>query len=78
MSDEKNTRKKSGGKNRILPLLSKNLKSMFRDKGNMAWIILYPLFFILIFGVAGIIVGPILLSITITLIKDLKEFHIIE
>lgn len=31
-----------------------------------------------IFGVAGILVGPILLSITITLIKDLKKLKIIK
>ena len=33
---------------------------------------------VLIFGVAGILVGPIILSVTITLVKDLEKFHIIE
>jgi ABC-2 type transport system permease protein len=49
---KKVNRKKSRKKNRLVSLTFKNLKTMFRDKGNMAWIILYPLFFILIFGVA--------------------------
>ena len=48
-NDKRKVRKR--GKTRIGPLTSKNLKTMFRDKGNMAWIILYPLFFILMFGV---------------------------
>ncbi|MHA2278119.1 MAG: ABC transporter permease [Candidatus Kariarchaeaceae archaeon] len=46
------SRKPTRKKNRLVSLTVKNLKTMFRDKGNMAWIILYPLFFILIFGVA--------------------------
>ncbi|UCD03778.1 MAG: AI-2E family transporter [Candidatus Woesearchaeota archaeon] len=33
---------------------------------------------VLIFGIAGILVGPIILSITVTLIKDLEKFHVIE
>ena len=33
---------------------------------------------VIVFGVAGILVGPIILSITVTLIKDLEKFHIIE
>ncbi|MHA1193830.1 MAG: ABC transporter permease [Promethearchaeota archaeon] len=37
-------------KNTLVPLISKNIKTMFRDRGNMLWIILYPLFFIAVFG----------------------------
>lgn len=33
---------------------------------------------VIVFGVAGILVGPIILSITVTLIKDLEKFHVIE
>lgn len=37
---------------RLWHLIVKNLKSMFRDKTELAWIIGYPLLFIVIFGVA--------------------------
>lgn len=33
---------------------------------------------IAVFGITGLLIGPIILSITITLIKDLKELHIIK
>ena len=37
---------------RFIGLLIKNLKTMFRDKAQLAWIFGYPLFFIVIFAVA--------------------------
>lgn len=37
---------------KILYLILKNIKTMFRDKGQLAWIIGYPLIFIVVFGVA--------------------------
>lgn len=40
------------GTPKILFLIRKNIKTMFRDKAQLAWIIGYPLIFIAVFGIA--------------------------
>lgn len=56
MESEESSRKTETKNVRNVPrlwhLIVKNLKSMFRDKTELAWIIGYPLLFIVIFGVA--------------------------